>query len=234
MSLTAVVTSHNYAKYLPECLESAIQYCDKVVVYDDGSTDASLDVIKHYGVPYFHRRVASGGPVIGSNWGIRKTETSHLIFLDADNFLLRKPPQNDVDYTFFDVALANERGWLTEGTWRYFDRPTDWGGCRDFFIRTAAIPFPWGGVWRTSFLKGKKWRQWPTTMFAADFRTAVDWCLAKPTLAYGGEPIVAFRIHEGQWSDSPERWVMEHEAREEACRLSTSIGGTSPSPGFAP
>jgi hypothetical protein len=74
------------------------------------------------------------------------------------------------------------------------------------------MPFPWGGVWRTDFLKGKSWRQFPSTMFAADLRTALDWCLDSPTLAYSPDVFLVFRTHDAQWSASPERSLMESDA----------------------
>jgi glycosyltransferase involved in cell wall biosynthesis len=227
--LTAIVTNHNYARYLPDCLESAIRFCDRVIVYDDGSDDASLDIINHYGLRHVHRKNASGGPVLGSNWGIRNTFTSHLIFLDADNFLLRRPDTDEVDYTFYDISLANENGDIT-GRWSYPNWPTEWQACLDLFKSQVIMPYPWGGVWRTSFTKGKRWRYWDSTKMAADFRTAIDWCLEKPTIAYGNEPVLAFRTHDGQWSASPDRTLMEQEARGAVCDL-TSIGETPRSPG---
>jgi hypothetical protein len=227
MSLTAIVTNHNYSGYLPECLESAIRYCDKVVVFDDGSTDASMDIINHYGLKVFHRDTASGGPVEGSNWGIRNTETSHLMFLDADNFLTERPPTNDVDYTFANIDIVNERGWIID-QWRYDNRPTDAVECIRFFIRSLQMPVPWGGVWRTDFLKGKQWRQWPSTRMAPDMLTALDWLQDSPSIAYQPTPFLAFRVHEGQMTGIDERALLDADALEEACRLSASFGATPP------
>ena len=220
MSLTAVVTNHDYSRYLPRCLESAIAVCDEILVYDDGSTDDSLDVLARYPVKVTHRDDATGDPVWGSNQGIQDATSTHLLFLDADNYLLSCPPTLDVDYCFapIDVVRDDER---LRCRWEYPDWPLDAHACWDTFIAAVArgkypMPFPWGGVWRTSFVKPLKWRPWDTTSFAADYRTALDWCKHSPTLAYHPTPFLAFRTHSGQWSESPERAVMQREVEQVA------------------
>jgi hypothetical protein len=225
--LTAIVTSCNYARYLPRCLESALEFCDEVLVYDDGSTDDTLGICSRYPVKVTHRDDATGDPVWGSNLGIKHATGDHLIFLDADNYLIAPPPVTDADYTFAPIRIVDdsERA-LT--LWEYPTWPlTAWecwakfvascnAGSAADVMRTAGtpgMPFPWGGVWRTEFIKPLRWRPWKTTAFAADFRTALDWCKRNPTLAYVPEPFLAFRKHDGQWSESPEREVMRAEAR---------------------
>jgi hypothetical protein len=223
MSLTAIVTNHGYARYLPQCIESAMPYCDDILVYDDGSTDDSLEVLSRYPVTVTHRDDASGSPIWGSNQGIVDCVTDHLIFLDADNYLIAPPPVTDADYTFAPVDVVADDGRLRV-RWEYDNRPTDAAGCFDYFIASCArgkpeMPFPWGGVWRTAFVKPLRWRPWPSTLFAADFRTALDWCLASPTISYSPHPFLAFRTHEGQWSASPERALMVADAKAYALDL---------------
>ena len=222
LSITAVVTNHDYGRYLDRCLKTALRYCEEVLVYDDGSTDDSLDVIRRYPVTCVHRDDATGDPVWGSNLGMQEATCDHLIFLDADNYLISAPPITDADYTFAPVyVVANDERWLT--TWEYPDWPLSAEGCWQKFVANAernnpTIPYPWGGVWRTGFLRDKKWRPWDTTAFAADFRSALDWCKHDPALAYSPEPFLAFRTHKGQWSQSPERELMI----AEACEVATS------------
>jgi glycosyltransferase involved in cell wall biosynthesis len=223
MTLTAVVTNCNYAHYLPKCIESALPYCDEILVYDDGSTDDSLEVLARYPVTVTHRDDASGSPIWGSNQGILDASCDHLLFLDADNYLIGQPPIGDVDYTFAPIDIVNDNERIVT-RWEYDNRPLDSEGCFDYFITSCErgkpeMPFPWGGVWRTAFVKSLKWRPWPSTHFAADFRTALDWCLEAPTLAYSQQPFLAFRTHEGQWSASPERALMVADAVEYARSL---------------
>lgn len=208
MSITAIVTNHDYARYLPECLESALRFCDEVLVYDDGSTDDSLEVISRYPVTCVHQDEASGAPVWGSNLGIEQATCDHLIFLDADNYLIAAPLIRDVDYTFAAIQVVDELGAYRD-LWQYRSWPLTASGCMDKFRSDHGMPFPWGGVWRTSFVKPLRWRAWPSTLCAADFRTALDWCAENPTLAYSFAPFLAFRTHAGQWSASPERSLVQ-------------------------
>lgn len=218
MSLTAVVTNHNYARFLRKCIDTATRWCDEVLVYDDGSTDESMSVLSEYGVTVTRREEPSGGPVWGSNLGIEEATCSHLIFLDADNFLVRQPPTDDIDYTYADILLADEGGAFT-GLWRYPDWPlTGLVGIERFKV-THQMPYPWGGVWRHDFIRDLRWREWPSTQMAADFRTAVDWAFHDPKLAYTSEPFLAFRMHGAQWSASPEREKMQADATAAALLL---------------
>jgi glycosyltransferase involved in cell wall biosynthesis len=202
MSLTAVVTSHDYARYLPRCIDSALEFCDEVLVYDDGSTDDSMQVLASYGgrIRVMHRDDASGGPVWGSNLGIKQATSTHLVYLDADNYLLRRPPTNGVDYTFGDIRVVDADG-VEKRHWRYPSWPLDPDVCWQRFVSQAVdkhsyqMPFPWGGVWRTSFLAGKRWRRFETPGLPSDYRTALDWIKARPALAHDGEPFLAFRRH---------------------------------------
>lgn len=220
MTLTAVVTNHNYGRYLSECLSTALAYCDEVLVYDDGSTDDSMEVLRGYPVTVTHRKDATGDPVWGSNLGIEQASGTHIIFLDADNYLLSAPPQGEADYTFAPISVVSDRG-TQRALWEYPDWPLTAEGCWQHFTQAAErgqciMPFPWGGVWRTGFIRDLRWRQWEHTAFAADYRTALDWCKHDPTLAYHATPFLAFRTHAGQWSASPERPLMEAEARAAA------------------
>lgn len=206
MSVSVVVTNHNYARFLPKCIDSALEFCDEVLVYDDGSTDDSLDVLAGYGdrIRLECNPVASGDPVWGSNLGIRDFTSTHLIFLDADNWLTRRPPETEFDYTFCDLPITDESGCVVSG-WTFEGWPTTAHDALHKFLSGQGMPFPWGGVWHRRFVEDKRWRRWRGTGFAADYRTAVDWCLDSPTLHYGGETFMSFRSHDGQWSGQTEQ-----------------------------
>lgn len=199
MSLTAVVTNHDYEKFLHRCLDSAVSFCDEILFYDDGSTDGSLDIAAEYGATVIHRDEPSGSPMWGSNLGIQQARTTHLLFLDADNFLCAKPPENDVDYTFGAIRLVDQYD-LPIGKWEYPYWPLTADGCKQFCKMQRNMPFPWGGVWRTSFLQGKRWQDFDSTPIAGDFRTALEWVRDDPTLAYDQHGFLCFRMHGDQFS----------------------------------
>ncbi len=82
--LSAFVTTYNNARTLASCLES-VKWSDEIVLLDSGSTDATLEIARHYGCQIFHQ------PFLG--YGKQKqlalTKTTHLwvLLLDADEAL---------------------------------------------------------------------------------------------------------------------------------------------------
>ncbi|WP_338330615.1 glycosyltransferase, partial [Commensalibacter sp. Nvir] len=97
--ITVVVTSYNYSDYIIECLESVraqnLKDLDLVVV-DDCSTDASLELIQTWAIKHktrFNRlqirrsnfNIGLGG---ARNIGMAACETLYAMQLDADNRLL--------------------------------------------------------------------------------------------------------------------------------------------------
>lgn len=212
--ITAVVTNHNYERYLKQCIDSAILYCDEILVYDDGSTDGSMELLSTYGdkIKVTHQDAASGDPVWGSNLGIQEATGDYLIFLDADNWLLRRPPETGYDYTVVELSSYLEDEFIKVCAYSNWDVSTP-KRCLKRFVDNHGMPFPWGGIWKTDFIKDLRWRRWRGTSYAADFRTAVDWCLQAPRVTSFHEPTVAYRKHAGQWTavrgEPHDLWVQD-------------------------
>jgi glycosyltransferase involved in cell wall biosynthesis len=86
-----VVNNFNYARFLPQCIESALAQTHprtEVVVVDDASTDGSADVIRAYAgrvVPVLLS--ANGGQAAAMNAGFRACRGDIVLFLDADDYL---------------------------------------------------------------------------------------------------------------------------------------------------
>jgi glycosyltransferase involved in cell wall biosynthesis len=212
MKISVCITNHNYARYLPRAIESALMHTDEVLMYDDGSTDDSVEVASQYPVSIVRREKASGGPVWGSNTAIKQARGDYLFYLDADNIMLDVPDLKG-DYVYAPITLINDLDQVT-GVWTYQGWPLTAKDAIRRFKATRAMPIPWGGFWRLDFLRAHNlmWEPWPSTMFGADFHTCVKWLMASPTLSYHPSPCLAFRQHEGQWSASPERALMQADA----------------------
>lgn len=94
MSLTVsvVITCHNYGRYLRECLESVLaqeRRADEILVVDDASTDDTPAIAAAYadlGVRY--ERVEYRNACRSYNHGIAATSGDLIAFADADNALL--------------------------------------------------------------------------------------------------------------------------------------------------
>ncbi len=83
IALTAIVLSHNEADNLPRCLE-ALADCEEVVVVDDGSTDASVQVAEAAGARVVHHPFTSFADQ--RNWAMQQagSDTGWTLHLDAD------------------------------------------------------------------------------------------------------------------------------------------------------
>ncbi|UAJ08755.1 glycosyltransferase family 2 protein [Glacieibacterium megasporae] len=89
--LTVIVNSYNYAAYLGQAIDSALQqdYADKeVIVVDDGSTDASPEIIRSYGAaitPVFHENLGQARTCLRA---VAHATGDYILFLDSDDYLL--------------------------------------------------------------------------------------------------------------------------------------------------
>jgi glycosyltransferase involved in cell wall biosynthesis len=87
--VSAVVTTYNYARFLPDALDSILAQTHpnlEMVVIDDGSTDDTAAVAERYadrGVRYVRR--PHGGAGRARNTGLASTSAPLVAFLDADD-----------------------------------------------------------------------------------------------------------------------------------------------------
>src|SRR5690348_7331204 len=88
-AVSAIVTTYNYARFVPEAIESILQQTvrpDEIVVVDDGSSDNTAEVVARYaaaGVRYVYQ--ANGGAGAARNRGLRETQGELVAFLDGDD-----------------------------------------------------------------------------------------------------------------------------------------------------
>lgn len=87
--LAVIVNCYNYADYVERAIRSVLAQgrsdCELVVV-DDGSTDASWDVIRRTGVRAY--RIENGGQRRACAFGLDRTTAPFVLFLDADDELV--------------------------------------------------------------------------------------------------------------------------------------------------
>ncbi len=94
IKVSLIIPVYNTDKYLPQCLESAINQTLKeieIIVIDDASTDDSLQIIRHYEslddrikVIAFAENQGNG---FGRNEAIRQAKGEYIMFLDSDDWL---------------------------------------------------------------------------------------------------------------------------------------------------
>ena len=91
--ISIIVAIYNVAEYLDECIESLMAQTYEnveIVLVDDGSTDASLEICQKYAAISSKINVAhkeNGGLSDARNYGIKISNGEYLMFVDGDDTL---------------------------------------------------------------------------------------------------------------------------------------------------
>ncbi len=91
MKATIIITSHNYGRFLRQCINSALEqtYPDtEVIVVDDGSVDESPQIIRSYGSRIIPVLKENGGQASAFNAGFKLSNGDFICFVDSDDVLL--------------------------------------------------------------------------------------------------------------------------------------------------
>lgn len=93
LRLSIVVNNYNYARFLPEALDSVIKQMrgqDELIVVDDGSTDDSPAVLRQYqrdhGIVFIEQ--ANRGQMSTVRTGIEAARGDIVVLLDSDDYFL--------------------------------------------------------------------------------------------------------------------------------------------------
>ena len=127
-AVSVVIATHNYGRYLPAALDSALGQTDRdfeIVVVDDGSTDDTPTVIQSYlhEPRLTYQRTERRGQPKAKNLGIRLARGPLIAFLDADDVWLpakleRQVPlfdgEPDLGVVYSRRLLVDEEGFELE------------------------------------------------------------------------------------------------------------------------
>lgn len=98
--VSVVIPAYNIERYVEACIQSVIgqTYTNiEIVIVDDGSTDATLSIIRRY--PSMHPHIfvieqANRGPALARKIGLDMTSGKYVQFLDGDDTLLPDALEN--------------------------------------------------------------------------------------------------------------------------------------------
>ena len=207
MRASVVITSYNYARFLPSAIASAIEqtYPDtEVIVVDDGSKDDSRSIIESFGEGVRAHFQANRGQGGAFNAGFALSEGELVLFLDSDDMLLPSaaacaveaaddPAVSQVLWPMPDIdARGTRTGELTPAS------PLATGDMLEQLVSEG--PLQWsspptsGNAWTRSFLAEV------LPMPEDEFRTNPDAYLTGLAPLYGelralGEPQSLYRRH---------------------------------------
>lgn len=146
----AVLARNEAERYLPRVLRNLRDFCDAVVLLDDGSTDDTRGVCQRLGVEWVPREAE--GPMWGQEsparqqlWalGAERAGSGWLYIADADHLTVGDLPQlvnsRDVNcwgLRLYDVWNEAETLYRKDGFWRAHEFPRPW------LFRPSACPDP--------------------------------------------------------------------------------------------
>jgi glycosyltransferase involved in cell wall biosynthesis len=203
---SVVISSYNYAEYLPDCIESALAQTyprTEVIVVDDGSTDESPRIIHEYGRQVVHLFQDNRGQAASINAGFRASHGQVVLFLDSDDLLDPSAVSRSVDLLEAGAVKVHWPLVVIDGDGKPTGRlqpasPLGAGDLRQWALTSCPANYPWppttGNAWSRSFLE--RVLPIPEEMF----RTSPDYCLCTLAPLYGpiaavAEPLGAWRFH---------------------------------------
>jgi glycosyltransferase involved in cell wall biosynthesis len=212
LPVDVVITNHDYARFLPEAIESACAQTHpevNVVVVDDGSSDGSQEVLRRFSDRVEVILKEQGGQASAINAGMERCRGEVLLLLDADD-ILRPQAAERVAAAFaagprlskvqFPIAIVDAEGRPTGEV-----KPGGHLGAPVGDQRAAELAFPFDIAWLpgggTGFRAEAVRRILPIP--EADYpRSGADWYLVHLTALLGeaallGEVCAEYRVHGG-------------------------------------
>lgn len=136
MSVSTIVAVYNGAAYLQATLASILQQTQpptELIVVDDGSTDATPDIVAATPHPLVYIRQENQGVAAALNTGIRQATQRYISFLDADDLWVAHKLAAQVAFLDEQRAVDGVFGYaqqfispdLGEDERRKFDCPTE-------------------------------------------------------------------------------------------------------------
>ena len=138
IKISAVIITLNEEKNIQECIDSAKDVADEIVVVDSFSTDKTEEICKNNGVRFLQHRWEGCGQQ--KNWGNSQATYDYILSLDADErlsdelkeaiLIIKKKWQYDV-YSVNRLTYFHDRkikyGFYPDRQLRLFDRrKTQW------------------------------------------------------------------------------------------------------------
>jgi glycosyltransferase involved in cell wall biosynthesis len=204
LRVSVVIPNYNYADFVAQAIESALAIdwpAVEVIVVDDGSTDASREVIARYAdrVTIVHQ--ANAGQTAACNAGFARARGDLVVFLDSDDWLepslmreVARVWRPGISKVQFQMRIVDADGRPSGAVLPQFRLIPSAEEVRRWARTAASYPTPpgSGNVYARTYLE----KIFP---LVGDDRAADSYCLA--VAPYLGDvvtiakPLVAYRVH---------------------------------------
>src|SRR5438132_10662624 len=126
--ISDVIPYYNNADYIVETLDHIVRQTLRdweLVVIDDGSMDASLEILSQYQSRLRVLRSEHRGPAAARNIGIAATDAEYIAFIDADDLCeprrfelqIHKLQNENLDLVASALSFIDAQGWPIPGLW---------------------------------------------------------------------------------------------------------------------
>lgn len=158
--ISIIIPVYNTEKYMVRCLESIVTNTYEnleILCIDDGSTDNSLNILKHYAkkdkrIKIFRQN--RKGPSAARNMGLDNATGDYISFVDSDDFvswnayeiLKTVVSEHDLDIVMFGAntfASDDVPNWISDKLNACYHYYKDCDGCTVIFNEKSARPFLW-------------------------------------------------------------------------------------------
>ncbi len=174
LTITILINNHNYAAYLRESTDSALEQTYpriEVVVVDDGSTDESTEIIRSYGDRIVPVLKSNGGQASAFNAGFAHSTGDIICLLDADDVF---EPQKAVE-------VVNAYQEFRDIGWCYHPLAL-FGEVAESSVRPAGLSRSFAYDFRSRLAQGRSPLSAPATSGLSFKRTLLDTILPMPAV----------------------------------------------------
>lgn len=161
--ISIIIPIYNSELYLSECIESVLKQSYnnfELLLIDDGSTDHSLEICKHYElldkrVKVFH--IPNSGVSHARNVGLAKALGEWVTFLDSDDWLSEDylyALQEELNVNVLNIVQANkyENGRIVPWPIRYETGVYDWSKVSKSLDNILVYGTPWGKMFNRNII----------------------------------------------------------------------------------
>jgi glycosyltransferase involved in cell wall biosynthesis len=161
VNVTVVIPCYNASKWIEATLHSVLTQAtppEAVIVVDDGSTDDSRAIVSAAGGMVRLRTQDNAGACRARNVGLTETESTYVMFLDADDYIegdliggaLRALQSAEADVAF--APVVHERPGGSRQRVFHYGGPPDAQAVFSGWLNHYSQP-PCSIVWRTDFVR---------------------------------------------------------------------------------
>lgn len=210
-AVSVIVTSYNYAEYLGAAIQSVLDqtYRDfEVVVVDDGSTDASRQVLAAFGERIVCLEQTNQGKSVALNRGLAISRGRYLAFLDSDDLWLPESLAHRVALLESepDVGVVYSKAYVIDGAGRR--QPYTIGAPERFPGETLRSLLYANPIQFLTFMVRQSCLTQVGEAFDRHLGAANDWDLYLRLsrvcrFHYLDEPTACWRVHGRNWSGNP-------------------------------